>query len=137
MKAKPVYIVLLGCIGVIFLVICGFTGMQTWQFIHTASRAIGKVTREAYGCAHVEVHFETAAGQAVDYPQNGEVCLHAGQVIPVLYEPSLPKLTATIDSVGALWGVTFWTGGMGLAFLAAAISTRFGSRFVYLKPGRW
>lgn len=40
------------------------------------------------------------------------------------------------DSVGALWGVTFWAGGLGIAFLAGAISIRRGSRFIYLKSGR-
>jgi hypothetical protein len=72
----------------------------------------------------------------VDYPQNGQVCLQAGQQIHVLYAPSSPKLTATVDSVGALWGVTFWAGGLGIAFLAGAISIRRGSRFIYLKSGR-
>lgn len=136
MKATRGYMLLFGCIGVAFLVACGFTGLHTWRFIHAASYATGKVTRQDYGCTHVEVHFETAAGKAVDYPQNGEVCLQVGQEIHVLYDPSSPKLTATVDSVGALWGVTFWAGGLGIAFLAGAISIRRGSRFIYLKSGR-
>ena len=137
MKVTPGYILFFGCIGVAFLVVCGFTGLHTWRFTHAASHAIGKVTRQNHGCTHVEVHFETAAGEAIDYLQNGAVCLQAGQEIHVLYDPSLPKLTATVDSVGALWGATFWAGGLGIAFLAGAISMRFGSRFVYLKAGRW
>ncbi|BDU21729.1 DUF3592 domain-containing protein [Dyella sp. GSA-30] len=136
MKATPGYLLFFGCVGAIFLVACGFTGLHTWRFIHTASHATGKVTRQNHGCAHVEIHFETAADAAVDYPQNGAVCLQAGQEVQVLYDPSLPKLTATVDSFGALWGATFWAGGLGIAFLAGAIFMRAGSRFIYLKPGR-
>lgn len=136
MKAVTWGWLLFGGIGIAFLVISGFTGLHTWRFTHTASAAKGAVTREDYGCAHVRVRFQTQAGEAIEYSQNGEICLHAGQEVKVFYDPSMPAQTATVDSIGALWGTTLWVGVMGAVFLAGALLGLSGSRFVYFKQGR-
>jgi hypothetical protein len=72
----------------------------------------------------------------IEYPQNGDICLHTEQNINVLYNPSMPLTTATLDSIGAPWDDTFWAGMMGMAFLLPACLGCFGSRFIYFKPDR-
>lgn len=131
------FCVLFGFIGAGLLVASCFMGVNTWHFVHAASHASGKVIRQDYGCTHVDVRFAAVTGETIDYGQNGDVCLHAGQAVNVLYEPSSPRQTATVDSTGALWGSTFWTGGMGIVFLLATLGVGLGSRFVYIKPGRY
>jgi hypothetical protein len=131
------FAILFGCIGAALLALGIFMGVHGWHFIHTARHAAGKVVRQDYGCAHVQVSFVTAAGASIQYAQNGEVCLETGQAIDVLYDPAAPKATATVNSVGALWGGSIWTGILGVVFLASALAVAFGSRFVYIKPGRY
>lgn len=124
-------------IGVGLLVASPLIGLNTWRFKQVASRTQGAVIRESYGCHHVDVRFRTVSGETIDYPQNGDICLHTGQQVPVLYDPSMPRMTATVDSAGALWGVTFWVGVVGLIFFVGSILTLSGSRFVVIRQGRW
>lgn len=136
MKAVGWKAILFACLGTIFLVAGALFGLHTWRFTQTASHAAGTVICENYGCHHVEVRFKTAAGEMIEYPQNGDICLHTAQNINVLYDPSMPLPTATVDSIGALWGNTFWASLMGVVFVLPACLGRFGSRFIYFKPGR-
>lgn len=116
MKKVSWQCILSSVIGVALLTATGFVGTHTWRFIQAASNATGVVTREREGCAHVDVSFQAASGETVEYPQNGEICLHPGQHVKVLYDPSMPSVTATVDSMGALWFPAAIMGVAGLFF---------------------
>lgn len=121
-----------GILGLSLLVAAAFASAHTWQFIKTAQHATGIVTIENAGCAHTEVSFRTASGETVDYPQNGEVCLHPGQKVNVLYDPSMPRGAAGIDTFGALWFFPGFPGLFAVIFLVAAT----GSRLIEFRHGR-
>jgi hypothetical protein len=117
MKPETVKSVFGCCVGTVLLASTLSSGLDVWQFKQTASSAVGVVVHENAGCAHVDVRFVTANGETIEYPQNGSICLHPGQKVRVLYDPSMPLPTASADSAGALWFSTFVTGAMGVRFL--------------------
>ncbi|ASZ12339.1 DUF3592 domain-containing protein [Chitinophaga pendula] len=108
--------------GIVLLVAGTGSAIATMRFIHKAQRAPGMVVRQNAGPSHVEIQFTTAAGQVVNYPQNGLIYLNHGQEVTVLYDPARPRSTASISNNIALWDCT-----MGL-FLLGGVFTATGLR---------
>jgi hypothetical protein len=113
--------------GIVFLVVgAGLLGVGIWMavgtsgFLRHALAAEGTVIATPHGGAHPQVRFTTAAGQVVEYSQNGYVSgYHVGDRVRVLHDPSQPSNTACFDGFGALWGMSIQVFAMGLVFAVA------------------
>jgi len=93
---------------VIFLLFVAMIPVATneYEFMQSASRAKGVVIRQNAGKHHVMISFTTGGGQVVEYAQNGHISYEVGEQLTVLYDPKEPKLTASTNAIGALWGNT-------------------------------
>jgi hypothetical protein len=106
--------------GAILLAIAIYNAWNTFGFLRSAVRANGTVAALNAGGSHPQIAFQTATGEAISYPQGGLIFgMTPGDAVTVLYLADNPKLTATIDAVGALWFSTILTGGLGAVFLLA------------------
>lgn len=114
---------LLLCITCLLLIAIVPVASNEYTFAQTAARANGMVIRQNHGKHHVQIGFTTASGTAIEYAQNGHISYETGEQVTVLYDPKEPRLTASTDAVGALWGGTidlslFALGAFALAMLA-------------------
>lgn len=116
--------VLFTVVGVAAMLGCVLAALYTWEFTATAAAAPGAVTRLNAGDSHVQVQFTTAAGEIIEYAQNGMIDgYQIGDRVEVLYDPGDPKANHVVNTFGSVWGFTlfgFLAGAMfvGLAQLA-------------------
>jgi Protein of unknown function (DUF3592) len=119
-----------GRIGSVAFVLAGFILLafaagsvwSTRAFLRDAARAEGTVSELNAGGSHPEIHFVTASGQPIFYPQGGLIFgYQKGDVVTVLYSPADPEATATIDSFGAIWFSALLIGALGFAFLVGGL----------------
>lgn len=109
-------------IGVVALAVTAMIGINRWDYVQHAARAPGVVVKLAFGPSHPEIEFTDAAGEKVSYVQGGWVSgLKVGDAVTVLYRPTAPAGTASIDGPGALWFGPVIPGLVGLAFVARGI----------------
>lgn len=97
-------------------------GAGVRSFIVESDRAHGRVTRLAAGGSHPEIEFTTASGQAISFSDSGFISgYRSGDEVAVRYRPSEPKLSAKLDTFGALWFAPLMLGliGAGLLTLGA------------------
>jgi hypothetical protein len=114
--------ILLTVVGAVLLLIAAYNAWNTFGFLRNATRVEGKVAALNAGGSHPQIEFQTASGESVSYPQGGMIFgMKPGDVVTVLYLADRPKLSATIEAVGALWFSTILPGGLGAIFLLAAL----------------
>jgi hypothetical protein len=107
-------------IGVAIMLASVAWAVSVWGFAADASSAQGIVTRLNAGASHPQVRFTTAAGEVIEYPQNGWISgYQVGDQITVLYDPQRPT-KAVVNTFGALWGFTLLGFTMGAAFVGMA-----------------
>jgi hypothetical protein len=87
------------------------------DFVDHAERASGSITKLNAGSSHPDVEFTTASGETVQYAQGGNISYKVGDRVTVLYDPSDPHGSATLDDPGALWFPRNLTGGLGAFML--------------------
>lgn len=103
--------------------------VSTANFIRSAARAPGVVTRLNAGGSHPEIQFTVASGEVVTYPQGGIIWgYHTGERVWVLYDPRSPNSDPTLDTIPALWFDQGMMLLMGLVFLSIGLWTAFGPK---------
>ncbi len=107
--------------GAILLAIAIYNAWGTYGFLRSATRASGTVAALNAGGSHPQIEFQTAAGEAISYPQGGLIFgMKPGDAVTVLYQAADPKASATLDAVGAIWFSTMLPGALGGILLLAA-----------------
>ncbi len=122
--------------GVVFTVVgtCMLIGValyaqSTREFLRTSVVVPGRVVKLNAGPHHPEIAFTTLAGEQVEYAQGGDVSVQDGATVEVRYAPDAPKMTARLNTFGAIWGGVLAIGAMGAVFFAVgAAQLRSGVR---------
>ncbi|WP_423368883.1 DUF3592 domain-containing protein [Burkholderia sp. LMG 32019] len=124
--AQPVE-VLIGK-GVVFTVLgtCMLVGtalyaQSTREFLRTSIVVPGRVIKLNAGPHHPEIAFTTLAGEQVEYAQGGEVSEQDGAAVEVRYTPDEPRMSARLNTFGAIWGDVLMIGGMGTVFFLGGV----------------
>ena len=126
-RAKAIVFLL---VGVGLIVAALVTGAGVRRFVAGSDVVRGRVSRLNAGGSHPEIEFTTRAGESVSFPQGGFIGGYApGDQVEVRYDPADPRLTARLDSFGALWFAPMLLSvlglGLGLAgFLNLPLSNR-------------
>ena len=103
---------ILGAVGVLFLIVGAVTGLRVRRLLSTAAEAQGKVVgfvKQSSGdggsSKHAQVEFATASGETVTFTEPSQTMggLAVGSEVPVKYDPAQPK-KARIATSGRLWG---------------------------------
>ncbi|WP_431820157.1 DUF3592 domain-containing protein [Burkholderia sp. F1] len=109
--------------GIVFLVVAGFTGLSTREFLRTAIAVPGEVVALNAGGSHPQIEFVTKAGERISYPQGGIISgMKVGDKVTVLYRPDAPSIKPTIDRFGAVWDVTLTMLFIGVVGIVAALT---------------
>jgi hypothetical protein len=103
-------------VGLLLLVAAVFLAISTHDYLQRTARAPGLVIAEPYGPHHVDIRFRTHEGRELTYSQNGEVTLHTGQRVTVIYDPRDPAMDPCVDELPAIWGTTAFLVLMGSVF---------------------
>jgi hypothetical protein len=91
-----------------------YIGWDFDQDYQGALSADGVVTSLNAGGSHPEIEFTTATGETVSYPQGGMIFgYQPGDRVRVLYLPSAPRETATLDAFGARYSWACFLGAAG------------------------
>ena len=115
---KSIVFTLVG-VGLMISALCW--AVSTRRFVARAAVAPGMVVKLNAGGAHPEIRFNTAASQAIEYPQGGMIWgYRAGDKVEVLYDPRDPTTDPVINTPGALWGFTAMDFLLGTAFVMVA-----------------
>ncbi|HEL2977634.1 TPA: DUF3592 domain-containing protein [Stenotrophomonas maltophilia] len=118
-----------GAMGLLMLIVVAFDVNDRLAFLQVAQIAEGRVVHLNAGGSHPEVAFTTAAGEQISYPQGGMIFgYEPGQVVRVLYRAERPKLDPSLDTFGALWGMTIMVALIGLTFAGICLRALFGRR---------
>ena len=89
------------------------------DFLAHAQRAEGHVSALNAGGSHPQIDFADATGKAVSFPQGGLIFGYAvGDSVTVLYRAESPSSTASLESLGALWGANLMVGMFAIVFTA-------------------
>ncbi|RQT27851.1 DUF3592 domain-containing protein [Burkholderia contaminans] len=103
--------------GTVLLVFAAVDFQSTRDFMRESIVVPGRVVRLDYGPHHPDIVFTTRAGERVEYPQGGEVDVHLGEAVEVRYRPAEPRMSATMNTFGALWGGAMTLGIAGTLFV--------------------
>lgn len=121
--------IILGAVGIVFLIVGAVTGMSVRRLLRVAVATDGKVvgfvkqsSSEGGSSTHAEVEFATASGDIVTFVEKSQTfgALSVGSVVPVKYDPAAPK-KARIATSGRLWVTTFVMVGVGTALLVVGV----------------
>ncbi|KFG94470.1 hypothetical protein GQ56_0126180 [Burkholderia paludis] len=93
----------------------------TREFLRTSVVVPGRVVKLNAGPHHPEIAFTTLAGEHVEYPQGGAVSEQDGATVEVRYAPDAPRMTARLNTFGAIWGDVLMLGGMGAVFFGGGV----------------
>ncbi|MFZ2804336.1 MAG: DUF3592 domain-containing protein [Patescibacteria group bacterium] len=123
----------LGIVGIPLVVASAYFFVTTELFISHAAATQGQVTelikhtsasaKGTYYSYVPHVSFTTPQGQPADFLSSAEgdpPLYHAGQRVPVLYDPQDPS-HAKIDDFWGLWMYAFISGVVGVSFLSPAL----------------
>ncbi|MEG0185590.1 MAG: DUF3592 domain-containing protein [Stenotrophomonas sp.] len=111
-----------GAMGLLMLAVVGLEVNHRLAFLRVAQIADGHVESLNAGGSHPQVAFTTAAGERVSYAQGGMIFgYEPGQAVRVLYQPARPARQPSLDSFGALWGMTLMVALIGLTFVGIAL----------------
>jgi hypothetical protein len=111
---KAIFFLVVGILMIVGAVIWA-NGVR--QFVRDAARAPGIVSALRAGGSHPTVTFTTANKEILSYPQNGLIFgYRVGDRVTVLYRPENPRLTASVEAIGALWFFPIMIFAMGIVF---------------------
>jgi len=115
--------------GVVFTIVgtCMLIGValyaqSTREFLRTSVVVPGRVVKLNAGPHHPEIAFTTLADEQVEYAQGGEVSVQDGATVEVRYAPDAPRMTARLNTFGAIWGGVLAIGAMGAVFCAVGVA---------------
>jgi len=114
--------------GTILLVFAVFDFQSTRGFMRESIVVPGRVVRLTYGPHHPDIVFTTRTGERIEYPQGGEVDVHLGEAVEVRYLPAEPRMSARMNTFGALWGGAMTEGIAGTLFVLAGLGEIWPSR---------
>lgn len=121
--------IILGVIGVVFLLVGVITAIRTRRFLSTATAVQGTVvgfakqtSSEGGSSTHAQVEFAIAGGEKVTFTERSQTFggLAVGASVPVTYDPAKPK-NARISTSGRLWVTTIIMVALGVALLIVAV----------------
>ena len=122
--------IILGAVGVLFLIVGAVMGMGTRRFLSSAVDTQGKVVgfvkqssgSEGGTSTHAQVEYSTAAGETVTFTEKSQTfgALSVGSAVPVKYDPAAPK-KARIATSGRLWVTVIVLVGLGVALLIVGV----------------
>lgn len=121
--------IILGAVGVIFLIVGGVTGMGIRRFLSAAVDTQGKVvgfvkqsSNEGGSSTHAQVEYATAAGETMTFTEKSQTFggLAVGSAVPVKYDPAAPK-KARIATSGRLWVTPIVLLVLGVALLIVGV----------------
>ncbi|WP_175950605.1 DUF3592 domain-containing protein [Burkholderia sp. BCC0405] len=107
--------------GTCLLIATALYAQSTREFLRTSIVVPGRVIKLNAGPHHPEIAFTTLAGERVEYAQGGEVSVQDGATVEVRYTPDEPRMSARMNTFGAIWGGVLTFGGMGVAFLLGGV----------------
>ncbi|MDN7874290.1 DUF3592 domain-containing protein [Burkholderia aenigmatica] len=107
--------------GTVLLAFAVFDCQSTRDFMRESIIVPGRVVRLTYGPHHPDIVFTTRAGERVEYPQGGAVDVHLGEAVEVRYLPAGPRMSARMNTFGAIWGDALMIGGMGVVFFLLGV----------------
>ena len=125
--------ILLGGVGVLFLVVGAVTGFRVRRFLTTAVEIQGKVVGfeeqvstdsdgDTTSSTHAKVEFDTASGQKVIFTEKSQTLggLEIGSAVPVKYDPAAPR-KARIATGGRLWLSTIVLAALGAVLVIVGV----------------
>ncbi|SDK06652.1 Protein of unknown function [Pseudomonas delhiensis] len=119
---SPVRIIIIGLIGIAFLIAAASTAMKTIDFLESAEVTPGVVSRLTAGGSHPEIRFTTLSGQQYEFPQGGFIFgYEKGMAVDVYYLPEDPGRTAVIKDPGAIWVIPATFGVFSIFALTHAV----------------
>ncbi|WP_175968165.1 DUF3592 domain-containing protein [Burkholderia sp. BCC0322] len=108
--------------GTCLLIATALYAQSTREFLRTSIVVPGRVIKLNAGPHHPEIAFTTLAGERVEYAQGGEVSVQDGATVEVRYTPDEPRMSARMNTFGAIWGGVLTIGGMGGVFFLGGVS---------------
>ncbi|KVQ27003.1 DUF3592 domain-containing protein [Burkholderia cepacia] len=108
-------------VGTCMLIAVALYARSTREFLRTSVVVPGRVIRLNAGPHHPEIAFTTLAGEKVEYAQGGGVSVQDGEAVEVRYAPDAPRMTAQMNTFGAIWGAVLALGGMGMVFFVGGV----------------
>lgn len=102
---------ILGAVGLLFVIVGGVTGLRLRSFLSTAVAAQGKVvgfvkqsSNDGGSSTHAQVEFAPAGGPSVTFVEKSQTFgkLSVGSEVPVKHDPMAPG-KARIATSGRLW----------------------------------
>ncbi|MBJ9968462.1 DUF3592 domain-containing protein [Burkholderia seminalis] len=108
-------------LGTCVLIGAALDAQSTREFLRTSVVVPGRVVKLNAGPHHPEIAFTTLAGEHVEYAQGGDVSVQDGATVEVRYAPDAPKMSARMNTFGAIWGDALTIGGMGAAFFVLGV----------------
>ncbi|MDN7429295.1 hypothetical protein CFB89_20845 [Burkholderia sp. AU16741] len=108
-------------LGACMLIGAALYAQSTREFMRTSAVVPGRVVKLNAGPHHPEIAFTTLAGEHVEYAQGGDVSVEDGATVEVRYAPDAPRMTARMNTFGAIWGDALAIGGMGAVFFVAGV----------------
>jgi hypothetical protein len=125
--------ILLGAVGVLFLVVGAITGIRLRRFLGSAVEIQGKVVGfeeqvstdsdgDRTSSTHAKVEFETASGQKMIFTEKSQTLggLAVGSAVPVKYDPAAPR-KARIATGGRLWLSTIVLVALGAVLVIVGV----------------
>ncbi|ALX16116.1 hypothetical protein P350_18290 [Burkholderia cepacia JBK9] len=113
--------VLFTLVGAGLLIGIALYAQSTREFLRTSVVVPGRVIKLNAGKHHPEIAFTTLAGEHVEYAQGGLVSEQDGATVEVRYAPDEPRMTAQLNTFGAIWGDVLIFGAMGAVFFGAGV----------------
>ncbi|VWC65727.1 hypothetical protein BLA50215_00148 [Burkholderia lata] len=107
--------------GTCLLVGAALYAQSTREFLRTSVVVPGRVIKLNAGPHHPEIAFTTLAGEQIEYPQGGSVSEQDGAAVEVRYTPDEPRMSARLNTFGAIWGDVLMIGGMGIVFFLGGV----------------
>ncbi|QFS39687.1 Protein of unknown function (DUF3592) [Burkholderia cepacia] len=108
-------------VGTCMLIAIALYAQSTREFLRTSVVVPGRVIKLNAGPHHPEIAFTTLAGEKVEYAQGGVVSVQDGEAVEVRYAPDVPRMTAQMNTFGAIWGTVLALGGMGMVFFVGGV----------------
>lgn len=108
-------------LGACMLVAAALTARSTSEFLRASIVVPGRVIKLNAGRHHPEIAFTTLAGEHVEYAQGGDVSVEDGAAVEVRYTPDAPRMSARMNTFGAIWGTALTIGGMGGVFFSCGV----------------
>ncbi|CAG2351104.1 DUF3592 domain-containing protein [Burkholderia sola] len=113
--------VVFAIVGTCILIGVALYAQSTREFLRTSVVVPGRVVKLNAGTHHPEIAFTTLTGERVEYAQGGDVSVQDGATVEVRYAPDAPKMTARMNTFGAIWGGVLAIGAMGAVFFAVGV----------------